>query len=124
MVRRWACALAVVAVVGCRRAPPEPETVAPVVDAGPAPEVGARMNGATRTEPSGPGAPLQVGRPDVARVRVDLAGVRAGIREHQLLHDGANPPSIGAMDLRLSYPGDLEYDAAAGTVRSRTYPQF
>jgi len=112
-------------VVGCKEAAPPPAPP-PAPEEAPAPApppVGARMNGATRTAPMGV-APMGVARPDEARVRVDLAGVRAAIREHQMLNNGANPPSVESMDLRLSFPGDLNYDPTTGTVRSKTYPQY
>lgn len=86
--------------------------------------VGARMNGATRTAPSDPSHPLNVSKPDEARVRVDLAGVRAAIREYRMLHDGRNPKSVAELDLNLSFPGDIVYDARTGRARSRSYPQY
>jgi hypothetical protein len=112
---RWGWVMAV-ALVGCRgealEAPPDAGVARP-----------APVGGTGPRAPMGP-LPLGVARPDEARVRIDLAGVRAAVREHQMVHDGANPASISAMDLHLSFPGDLVYDPGTGTVQSKTYPQY
>jgi hypothetical protein len=109
-----ALAMLVALGLGCRRAPAAPEASTPPTSAGPH----------VRTAPIEPGAPLDTARIDEAKVRLDLAQTRAAIRVHQQTHDGASPPSIDGLGLALSFPSDLLYDAATGTVRSQTYPAF
>lgn len=62
--------------------------------------------------------------PDKVKVIVDLGAVRGAIRAYGTEHNGSFPASLEDVPLegRLNYPKDLEYDAATGTVRSRSYP--
>ncbi|MFO0724017.1 MAG: hypothetical protein U1E65_09560 [Myxococcota bacterium] len=78
---------------------------------------------AARDAPIDPLAPMLTAKPDEARVRLDLAAVRAAIAARQQL-EGKFPENIVAMGLKLNFPADLAYDPSAGTVKSRTYPQF
>jgi hypothetical protein len=96
-----------------------------------APRIGQRPEGARGNPnepphrgPLPPTYPGDLAKPDQVRVQLDLAAVRAGIQEYRMLNDSKNPPSIGALGLRLSYPEDLTYDAISGTVKSRTYPMW
>lgn len=73
--------------------------------------------------PRPPSAPLNTARIDEAKLRVELAGARAAVREYRMVH-GDNPPSLGALDLNLRFRADLTYDPATGRVKSRTYPQY
>ncbi len=60
--------------------------------------------------------------PDRTRVQLDLAAARAALRTYRA-ERGAWPEALGELRLEgLAYPGDLAYDAASGTVASRTYP--
>ena len=62
--------------------------------------------------------------PDRARIQLDLANVRAALQAWKVEHAGW-PPDLATLSLEgLSYPKDLEYDAATGTVRSATYPSY
>lgn len=87
-------------------------------------DAGAPPTPTARTTPIAPGAPLDTARIDEAKVRLDLAQARTAIRMYQQTHDGASPPSLDGLGLALSFPGELRYDAATGTVQSRTYPAF
>lgn len=97
--------------LGCQRAPA-------------ATDAGASPAPVRRSAPIEPGAPLDTARIDEAKVRLDLAQARTAIRMYQQTHDGASPPSLDGLGLALSFPGELRYDAATGTVQSRTYPAF
>jgi hypothetical protein len=68
-------------------------------------------------------APLNLDKPDQARVELDLAQVRGAVRNAQQVN-GVIPKSIDELGLKLFYPGDLEYDASTGAVKSKTYPRF
>lgn len=68
-----------------------------------------------------PGAPLNLAKPDEVRIRLDLVQARSALRSHQMT-SGGFPQTLSELGLKLSYPTDLTYDAASGTVRSRTYP--
>ena len=62
--------------------------------------------------------------PDRARVQVDLATVRAAVQAWRGEHGGL-PGSLSELELQgLSFPDDLSYDPATGTVRSETYPSY
>jgi hypothetical protein len=62
--------------------------------------------------------------PDRARIQLDLANVRAALQAYKLEH-AAWPSELAGLRLEgLSYPKDLEYDPATGTVRSATYPAY
>ncbi len=63
--------------------------------------------------------------PDRTRVELDLAAVRRGIQLYKSEH-GAWPASLSQVSIEggLSYPQDLSYDAATGSVRSQTYPSY
>lgn len=62
--------------------------------------------------------------PDRVKVQVDLSTVRAALRAWRA-ERGGWPATLGELRVEgLSYPADLEYDAASGTVTSRTYPTF
>ena len=78
---------------------------------------------AARTTPLGPDTPLNLARPDEARVKLDLSASREALRLYQQVN-GKFPEGLQELDLRLNYPGDLDYSAPSGAVRSRTYPQF
>lgn len=98
--------LAFISLAGCKKdaAPPaEPEVA--------------------RTRPVGAEQPMNLEMPDRARVELDLANARAAVRTMSQLN-GANPRSLSEMNVKLSYPADLEYDAASGTVKSKTYPML
>ncbi len=75
--------------------------------------------------PDGTTARAVTSTPDRARVQLDLAAVRAALQAYRGEH-GTSPRSLDelALEGRLSYPADLAYDPAAGTVSSRTYPSF
>lgn len=61
---------------------------------------------------------------DRLKVQMDLSAVRAGLRAWHS-GNGTYPGSIGNLNLEgLSYPADLAYDPARGTVRSLTYPEL
>jgi hypothetical protein len=75
-----------------------------------------------RAQPSAPESPLHMSKPDEVRVQLDLSAARSAIQQ-KIQIEGAAPPTIDGLGLRLHYPSDLIYDPAAGTVRSRTYPQ-
>lgn len=78
---------------------------------------------AARTQPVGPSQPMNLEMPDRARVELDLANARAAIRTMSQLN-GTNPRSLSEMNVKFTYPADLEYDAGAGTVKSKTYPML
>jgi hypothetical protein len=60
--------------------------------------------------------------PDRVKVKLDLATVRTGLQAWRGEH-GTWPASLAELRIEgLSYPADLDYDPAAGTVQSRTYP--
>jgi len=62
--------------------------------------------------------------PDRVKIQLDLANVRAALQAYHGEH-GTFPPDLGALRLEaLSYPKDLQYDAATGAVRSETYPSY
>jgi hypothetical protein len=62
--------------------------------------------------------------PDRAKIQLDLATVRAALQTYRGEHD-AWPASLGDLKVEgLSYPKDLSYDPASGTVRSETYPSY
>jgi hypothetical protein len=62
--------------------------------------------------------------PDRVKIQLDLANVRAAVQAYHG-ERGTFPPDLGALRLEsLSYPKDLQYDAATGTVRSETYPSY
>lgn len=75
-----------------------------------------------RTTPVAPNAPLNLSKPDEARVQLDLAAVRAAVERAKQI-DGKTPASLDEMGVKLNYPADLTYDAATGAVQSKTYPQ-
>ena len=62
--------------------------------------------------------------PDRAKVQLDLAAARSALQLWRGEHGGW-PASLGELKVEgLSYPDDLRYDPAAGTVRSETYPSY
>jgi Mg-chelatase subunit ChlD len=63
--------------------------------------------------------------PDRVRVQADLATLRAALQTYHAEH-AAWPRSLEELSLdgRPSYPADLVYDAASGTVTSQAYPSF
>jgi hypothetical protein len=62
--------------------------------------------------------------PDRARIQLDLANARAALQAYKGEH-GAFPASLADLKLEgISYPKDLSYDPATGTVRSETYPSY
>ena len=67
--------------------------------------------------------PLNLDKPDQARIQLDLASARAEILKHQQMN-GSYPPSLAALGVKLFHPNDISYDPSTGTVTSRTYPQF
>lgn len=73
--------------------------------------------------PDGTAARALTSAPDRARVQLDLAAVRAALQAYKAEHAGW-PRSLGDLSLegRLSYPADLAYDPATGSVASQTYP--
>lgn len=75
-----------------------------------------------RTVPVG-SAPMNLDKPDEARVQLDLAQVRGAVQQSKQLN-GAAPKSISEMGLKLFYESDLEYDPTSGLVRSKTYPRY
>jgi hypothetical protein len=76
-----------------------------------------------RTSPVEPGAPLNLGLPDQARVKLDLAAARSAVARQQQT-SGNYPPSLSELRLKLNYPDDLNYDSSSGTVTSKTYPNL
>jgi hypothetical protein len=68
-------------------------------------------------------APLNLDKPDQARIQLDLAAARAALLKHQQIN-GANPQTLAELGVKLFHPSDIIYDPATGTVNSRTYPQF
>ena len=68
-------------------------------------------------------APMNLEKPDRAKVELDLAAARDSINKWKQI-EGSNPPSLNALELRYHYPSDLEYDPATGTVKSKTYPML
>lgn len=94
--------LLLVAAVGCKSDPPE---------APPPP----------RERPLGPDQPINLEKPDMTRVQLDLAQARGEIKKHMQL-EGGLPPSLDVLGLKLRYPKDLTYDPKTGVVRSKTYP--
>lgn len=73
--------------------------------------------------PKDPTLPLNLARPDEARVRVELYETREVVRMHRMEH-GAPPPSLDALGLHLKFRSDLTYDPKTGVVKSRSYPQY
>jgi hypothetical protein len=68
-------------------------------------------------------APLNLDKPDQARIQLDLAAVRAAIQ--RLQQTGAPcPETIEELGVKLNYPSDLEYDPTTASVTSKTYPAF
>lgn len=62
--------------------------------------------------------------PDRARSQLDLAAARTAVQAWRGEH-GRWPSSLAELRLEgLSYPDDLRYDPATGTVRSETYPSY
>lgn len=62
--------------------------------------------------------------PDRVKVQLDLAAVRGALQVWRG-ERGAWPASLAELKVEgLSYPDDLRYDPAAGTVRSETYPAY
>lgn len=62
--------------------------------------------------------------PDRVRVQLDLAAARGAIQVYRGEHQ-AWPADLAALRLEgISYPKDLAYDPATGTVRSLTYPSY
>jgi hypothetical protein len=70
-----------------------------------------------------PEKPLNLDKPDQARIQLDLATARAEILKYQQMN-GSYPPSLAALGVKLFHPNDISYDPSTGTVTSRTYPQF
>lgn len=108
---RLVSAVVLLAACACRPAPkeeppPPPPTTLPT----------------KRVTPVSADAPLDLNKPDMVKVQLDLAASRASIREYQMTNDNKNPPDLGSLHLRLSFPQDITYDAGSGTVKSRTYP--
>ena len=60
-------------------------------------------------------------KPDLVRVKLDLANLRGAIKKHVQL-EGGLPPSLDVLGVKLSYPTDYTYDPKTGTVKSKTYP--
>ena len=85
---------------------------------------GAKLSDPKRAMPSDPTLPMNVSKPDEARARIDVAGVRAALRVYQMTHDGQNPKSVSELDVRLSFPRDIVYDPRSGRAWSKTYPQY
>jgi hypothetical protein len=108
-----------VAFSACKRAPKDEAPPPP-----PEAKQGPVQPKIDRPMPIDPRAPMQLAKPDEARVQIDLASSRAAIREYQQLNDGKNPPDLAALNLRLSFPMDIVYDSASATVKSRTYPMY
>lgn len=77
-----------------------------------------------RERPVDRNLPMNVAKPDRARVELDLAAVRSAVRAHQQLNGGQSPKSLDALGLNLSFEKDLTYDPATGTVKSKTYPEL
>jgi hypothetical protein len=104
---RVLAALAVASLLACSQRAPAPEGAAP------------------RTQPLAPdgtGARAVTSLPDRARVQLDLAAVRGALRAYHA-ERAAWPGGLSELNVEgLSYPADLSYDAASGTVTSRTYP--
>lgn len=62
--------------------------------------------------------------PDRVKVKLDLAAVRGALQAYRVEHN-APPPSLAELSVEgLSYPADLAYDPATGTVTSQSYPSF
>ncbi len=76
-----------------------------------------------RTTPVAPNTPLDLDKPDQAKVAIDIASARDAIRKNQQI-EGSNPQSLNQLGVRFFYPDDLVYDAASGTVTSKTYPNL
>jgi hypothetical protein len=107
-MRRFLAALALALAAACADRSPAPEPAAP------------------RDRPlaaDGTAARALTSTPDRARVQLDLAAVRAALQAYKAEH-AAWPPSLADLSFegRLSYPADLSYDPASGSVASRTYP--
>ena len=120
-------ALALVVLAGCKGMfepvkldnVPESVATAPAGDLSPA------------VDPAKPGSPPPPGGAhdeptDRVRVQMDLVAIRGAVLQYQRLHDGQNPPSISELEQleRLSYPREYDYDAASGTVKSKTFPML
>lgn len=76
-----------------------------------------------RTTPMAPNQPMGIDKPDRARVEIDLANARAAVRTIYGINN-AFPKSISELNVRFSYPTDLDYDPASGMVHSKTYPSL
>jgi hypothetical protein len=101
--------LAALLAAACNRAPPAEEATPPRDR--PLAQDGSVARAVTST-------------PDRARIQLDLAAARGAIQVYKGEH-GAWPPSLAALRLEgISYPADLAYDPASGTVRSETYPSY
>jgi hypothetical protein len=78
-----------------------------------------------RTRPlaqDGSAARAVTSAPDRVRVQLDLAAVRAAVQAYHA-ERAAWPGTLGELGVEgISYPADLAYDPASGTVTSRTYP--
>ncbi len=76
-----------------------------------------------RQQPVSPDTPLHLSKPDEAKVQLDLAAARTAIAQKQQI-EGAAPPDLSSLGVKLYFPADLDYDPKTGRVSSRTYPQF
>ena len=74
-------------------------------------------------EPAPANAPLNLDKPEQARIELDLAAARNAIKQQQQI-EGKTPASLDQLGVKLFHPDDLEYDASTGTVKSRTYPNL
>lgn len=109
-MRPLAAALLALSVAACSRKPAEPPPPPP-----PAEHPLAADGTAARAVTS---------LPDRTRVQLDLAALREAIKVWHGEHGGW-PASLSEVSVEgLSYPADLRYDAASGTVRSETYPSL
>ena len=68
-------------------------------------------------------APMNLEKPERAHVELDLANARAAITKHQQI-EGGNPKSLDQLGVRFFHPNDIVYDAATGSVGSKTYPEL
>lgn len=114
-----AAAAAFFSIAGCTRETKTSDSIPPAKKRAPQQETKV-----VRTTPMAPDSPLHTGQIDMAKVRLDLAAVRAAIAEYRQLHDGKNPPDLATLGVRLSFPADIAYDAGSGTVKSLTYPAY
>jgi hypothetical protein len=76
-----------------------------------------------RAQPVTPDTPLHLAKPDEAKVQLDLAAARSAIAQKQQI-EGATPPDLSSLGVKLYFPADLNYDPTTGRVSSRTYPQY